>query len=78
MQPSIAQLERQKIEAAQLRLDAEQGHALLNALAAKWFEQGYNAGMFGLSPASQTFWTPDHQRGYLAAVARPAFFKAVA
>jgi len=67
MSPSIAQLDRQAQQAAQLQLDAEQGIALLNALSAKWWEQGYNAAQWGLQPSG--FWTPDHQRGYLAAIA---------
>jgi len=66
MHKSIAQFDPDRT-AAQRRLDAEQGYALLNALAAKWWEQGYNAGVIGLNPATSTFWTPDHQRGYLAA-----------
>lgn len=70
---SIAQLDRKATEAAQLRLDAEQGHALLNALASKWWEQGYNAALFGLDPNHQPFWTTDHQRGYLSAVSAPQF-----
>lgn len=53
--------------AAQQRLDAEQGLALLNALALKWWEQGYNAALMGLDPAHVNFWTTDHQAGYLAA-----------
>ena len=67
MHPSIAQLDRQAQQAAQLQLDAEQGIALLNALSAKWWEQGYNAAQWGLKPSG--FWTPDHQRGYLTAIA---------
>lgn len=72
MHPSIAQLDRKAQQAAQLQLDAEQGIALLNALAAKWWEQGYNAAVWGLKPSG--FWTPDHQRGYLAALtSQPAY-----
>lgn len=58
--------EQAALAAAQLRIDAEAGIALLDALAAKWFEQGYNAAKWGLKPGG--FWTPDHQRGYLAAI----------
>ena len=81
MHPSIAQLEmqidRQALDAAQERLDAEQGWALINALTAKWWEQGYNAGMWGTQPSG--FWTADHQKGYLAAcVARQSQRQAVA
>ncbi len=69
MHPSIAQLEaqidRQARDAAQERLDAEQGWALINALTAKWWEQGYNAALWGVEPSG--FWTADHQKGYLAA-----------
>ena len=67
MQPRLAQLDRKAQESAQCHLDAEQGIALLNALAAKWWEQGYNTAQWGLKPSG--FWTPDHQRGYLTAIA---------
>lgn len=67
--PSIAQpdLDRKAIERADLLLDAAAGLALLNSLARAWYEQGWNAAMFGLNPDASSFWTADHQRGYLAA-----------
>lgn len=71
MSLSIAQrLEAGAQQAAQIRIDAEQGHALLNALSQKWWEQGYMAGAVGLNPEMINFWTPDHARGYAAALAR--------
>lgn len=67
---SIAQrLEKGAQEAAQLRIDASEGYALLNALAVKWWEQGYMAGVVGLDPERINFWTDDHARGYAAAAA---------
>ena len=67
--PSIAQstLDRKAAERADVLLDAVAGLALLNSLARAWYEQGWNAAMFGLNPAASSFWTADHQRGYLAA-----------
>ena len=65
-------LDRKAAAAGQLLADAAEGYALLNALSAKWYEQGRNAAQMGINPAAVTFWTPDHQRGYFAALMETA------
>ena len=64
-----AALDRQAAERGQLRADADDGIALLNALSLKWYEQGYTAGRLSIDPAMAGFWTPDHARGYADALA---------
>lgn len=59
-------LDRKSAQAGQLLADAAEGYALLDALAAKWYEQGKNAAQMGIDPRAVSFWTPDHQRGYFA------------
>lgn len=65
-------LDRKAAHAGQLLADAAEGYALLNALAIKWREQGRNAAHMGIDPQTVNFWTPDHQRGYFAALMETA------
>ena len=62
-----ARLDRQAAERGQLLADAADGIALLNALAAKWYEQGFTAGSLGLARGTGLDWTPEHEQGYNAA-----------
>ena len=62
-----AALDRQAAERGQLLADADAGIAILNALAAKWYEQGYTAGALGLQRGSGLDWSPEHEQGYRAA-----------
>ena len=65
---SISQiLDERAAQRAQEYLDAEQGNALANALAWKYYQQGYTAAEMNLTPSQADCWTPDHQRGYNAA-----------
>lgn len=64
---TAGRLDRQAAEAGQLRADAADGIALLNALSAKWYEQGFTAGRLGLARGAGLDWTPEHEQGYRAA-----------
>lgn len=64
-----AALDRQAAERGQLHADADAGIALLNALSLKWYEQGYTAAALGIDPATVSFWSSDHARGYADAMA---------
>lgn len=62
------ELDRKAAEAADLRLDADRGAAMLAELDRRHFEQGYTAAMFGISPDNGGLYSQAHRAGYAAFV----------
>lgn len=63
------QINREAAAAAQERIDANAGWAFMRQLAAKHFEQGYFAAQIGITFDDAGLYSPDHRRGYAAALA---------
>lgn len=57
--------EQTAIRNAEVQVDAERGAELIKALELKWFEQGYNSFLCGMSRSDQeTNWSRFHRRGW--------------
>lgn len=64
LQSGVNRFDVAAIKAADERIDAEKGRALMAAMDARHFEQGALAAQMGLSPAS--LWSQAHITGYNA------------
>ena len=59
--------QKRALSAAQERLDADQGWALMRKIDAAHFEQGYLAAQMGLDATNAGLYSTAHREGYRAA-----------